>query len=63
VLVSLGGGAGERPLEDDAPPVDAGDLERHLEALAAAGADEAILVLDPIDERSVRAAAEAAALT
>lgn len=63
VLVSLGGGAGERALEDDAPPVDAGDLARHLEALAAAGADEAILVLDPIDERSVRAAAEAAALT
>jgi alkanesulfonate monooxygenase SsuD/methylene tetrahydromethanopterin reductase-like flavin-dependent oxidoreductase (luciferase family) len=63
VLVSVGGGADERPREEDAPPVDATDLAHHLEALAAAGADEAILVLDPIDQRSVRAAAEAAALT
>ena len=63
VLVSIEGGRDERPLEDDAPPVDAAGLQRHLDDLAAAGADEAILVLDPIDERSVRAAAEAAALT
>jgi alkanesulfonate monooxygenase SsuD/methylene tetrahydromethanopterin reductase-like flavin-dependent oxidoreductase (luciferase family) len=63
VLVSIGGGADERPLEESAPAVDASELAGHLEALAAAGADEAILVLDPIDERSVRAAAEAAALT
>jgi alkanesulfonate monooxygenase SsuD/methylene tetrahydromethanopterin reductase-like flavin-dependent oxidoreductase (luciferase family) len=63
VLVSIGGGADERPLEESAPAVDASELAGHLEALAAAGADEAILVLDPIDERSMRAAAEAAALT
>ena len=58
VLVNLEGGRGERPLEDDAPPVDSGDLRRHLDELAAAGADEAILVLDPIDEASVTAVAE-----
>ena len=63
VLVTVDGGNGERPVEEDAPPVVAGELRRHLDALAAAGADEAILVLDPVDERSVRAAAEAAALT
>ena len=53
VLVSVEGGRGERPLEEDAPPVDARVLPAHLDDLAAAGADEAILVLDPIDERSV----------
>lgn len=58
VLVSVGGGAGERPLEEDAPPVDVEALPDHLAELAAAGADEAILVLDPIDERSVTAVAE-----
>jgi alkanesulfonate monooxygenase SsuD/methylene tetrahydromethanopterin reductase-like flavin-dependent oxidoreductase (luciferase family) len=63
VLVAVEGGRDERPLEDDAPPVETPQLRRHLDALAAAGADEAILVLDPIDERSVRAAAAAAALT
>jgi alkanesulfonate monooxygenase SsuD/methylene tetrahydromethanopterin reductase-like flavin-dependent oxidoreductase (luciferase family) len=62
VLVSVDGGGGERPLEDDAPPVNASDLLPHLNALAEAGADEAILVLDPIDERSVRAAAKAAGI-
>jgi hypothetical protein len=39
--------------------VAASDLARHLAELEAAGADEAILVLDPIDERSVLAVAEA----
>jgi alkanesulfonate monooxygenase SsuD/methylene tetrahydromethanopterin reductase-like flavin-dependent oxidoreductase (luciferase family) len=63
VLVAVGGGADERPLEQDAPPVAARELAEHLEALAAAGADEAILVLDPIDERSVRAAADAAGIS
>jgi probable F420-dependent oxidoreductase len=54
VLVRLDGGAGERP--DHVPPVDDG-LEEHLRALAEAGADEAILVLDPITADSVRALA------
>lgn len=59
VLVSVDGGRGERPLEEDAPPVAVESLPAHLDALAQAGADEAILVLDPIDEPSVRAAADA----
>jgi alkanesulfonate monooxygenase SsuD/methylene tetrahydromethanopterin reductase-like flavin-dependent oxidoreductase (luciferase family) len=59
VLVAVGGGAGERPFEDAAPPVELSALRDHLDALADAGADEAILVLDPIDERSVAAVAEA----
>jgi alkanesulfonate monooxygenase SsuD/methylene tetrahydromethanopterin reductase-like flavin-dependent oxidoreductase (luciferase family) len=44
--------AGERPR--DVEPVRLGDLRAHLAALAEAGADEAILVLDPISERSIR---------
>src|SRR5215218_4580703 len=62
VLVSVEGGRGERALEEDAPPVDAADLRRHLDELADAGADEAILVLDPIDEASVKAVARQAAV-
>jgi len=58
VLVSVDGGGGERPFEEEAPPVDAADVRTHLDELAAAGADEAILVLDPIDERSVAVVAE-----
>lgn len=55
VLVAFGKG-GERP--HNAPPVQPGDLETHLEELAEAGADEAILIIDPIDERSIRDLAE-----
>jgi len=58
VLVSVEGGRGERPLEEDAPPVDVEGLPAHLSALARAGADEAILVLDPIDESAILAAAK-----
>ena len=50
VLVRVGTG-GERP-NDEA--VDAGSLKGHLAALAEAGADEAILVLDPITEDALR---------
>jgi alkanesulfonate monooxygenase SsuD/methylene tetrahydromethanopterin reductase-like flavin-dependent oxidoreductase (luciferase family) len=57
VLVEVGGGAGARP--KDVPPIAAKDLTSHLQLLAEAGADEAILVLDPIDERSTREAANA----
>jgi alkanesulfonate monooxygenase SsuD/methylene tetrahydromethanopterin reductase-like flavin-dependent oxidoreductase (luciferase family) len=59
VLVAVGGGSGERPHDPDAPAVDPPALARHLDELAAAGADEAILVLDPIKEHSVVAVAEA----
>jgi alkanesulfonate monooxygenase SsuD/methylene tetrahydromethanopterin reductase-like flavin-dependent oxidoreductase (luciferase family) len=55
VLVAFGKG-GERP--HNAPPVQPGDLPHHLKELAAAGADEAILVIDPITEKSVRDLAE-----
>jgi alkanesulfonate monooxygenase SsuD/methylene tetrahydromethanopterin reductase-like flavin-dependent oxidoreductase (luciferase family) len=52
VLVEAGGGAGERPRT--VPAVPAEELEAHLRALDEAGADEAILVLDPITESSIR---------
>jgi probable F420-dependent oxidoreductase len=63
VLVEVGAGAGERRPADDLRPVasDPGALASHLHGLAAAGADEAILVLDPITEASVRALAPALA--
>jgi alkanesulfonate monooxygenase SsuD/methylene tetrahydromethanopterin reductase-like flavin-dependent oxidoreductase (luciferase family) len=52
VLVAVEGGRGERKAEFD--PVPSYALKAHLEALAQAGADEAILVLDPIDEVAIR---------
>ena len=55
VLVSLEGTSRERRYECD--PVSVHALRDHLAALASAGVDEAILVLDPIDERAVRTAA------
>jgi len=55
VLVKIGDRQSERPY--DVPPVRGKDLAAHLRQLAEAGADEAILVLDPIDERSTREAA------
>jgi alkanesulfonate monooxygenase SsuD/methylene tetrahydromethanopterin reductase-like flavin-dependent oxidoreductase (luciferase family) len=58
VLVAVDGGAGERPFQAQAPPVDASRVPAHLRELADAGADEAILVLDPITERSIRAFAD-----
>jgi alkanesulfonate monooxygenase SsuD/methylene tetrahydromethanopterin reductase-like flavin-dependent oxidoreductase (luciferase family) len=57
VLVAVDGGAGERPLEPDAPPVAPDHLAAHLRDLAEAGADEAILVLDPITEQSIKTVA------
>jgi alkanesulfonate monooxygenase SsuD/methylene tetrahydromethanopterin reductase-like flavin-dependent oxidoreductase (luciferase family) len=62
VLVVVDGGAGERPLEPDAPPVAPENLAAHLRDLADAGADEAILVLDPITEESIRTVASAIAV-
>ena len=57
VLVTAGDGASERPHE--VPPVRAEKLASHLRALESAGAQEAILVLDPITERSTRTVADA----
>lgn len=56
VLVVLDRDAGERPLVEKAPPVE-GSPEAvcaFLRDLAAAGADEAILVASPINESSIR---------
>ena len=61
VLVAVDGGAGERSHES--PPVEPARLPEHLAALAEAGAAEAILVLDPIDARSVATVAAALAAT
>jgi probable F420-dependent oxidoreductase len=59
VFVSVHGGAGERPQDDR--PVQTEALAAHLHELADAGADEAILVVDPITERSVHVIAAALA--
>jgi alkanesulfonate monooxygenase SsuD/methylene tetrahydromethanopterin reductase-like flavin-dependent oxidoreductase (luciferase family) len=52
VLVAMAGGGDER--RHDVPAVAVERLPSHLRALAAARADEAILVVDPITEESVR---------
>jgi len=54
----------ERPIRDGVPPLE-GSMERiaaGLRELAEAGADEAILVVGPITERSIRALGEALAV-
>jgi probable F420-dependent oxidoreductase len=60
VLVVLDRAAGERPIPDGIAPVET-DVANHLRALHEAGADEAILVVSPIDERSIRLLGEALA--
>jgi alkanesulfonate monooxygenase SsuD/methylene tetrahydromethanopterin reductase-like flavin-dependent oxidoreductase (luciferase family) len=59
VFLAFQAHSSERPHTDDAPPLigDAEHLARELRAYADAGADELILVLDPITEESVRACA------
>ena len=56
-LVVLDRDATERPIRDGVTPVEGSSerVARHLRELADAGADEIILVLDPITERSIRA--------
>jgi alkanesulfonate monooxygenase SsuD/methylene tetrahydromethanopterin reductase-like flavin-dependent oxidoreductase (luciferase family) len=64
VLVVLDRSARERPVTEQSPPLE-GSPERiaaGLRELAEAGADEAILVVSPITERSIRALAEVVAL-
>ena len=58
VLVVLDPGAGERPIPDGMKAVE-GEIAAHLRELADAGADEAILVVSPINERSIRALGQA----
>jgi probable F420-dependent oxidoreductase len=64
VLVVLDRGAGERPITDSAPPAEGSpdEIAGFLRELAAAGADEAILVLSPITEASIRALGQALAV-
>jgi probable F420-dependent oxidoreductase len=56
VLIVLDRSALERPLTDAAPPLEGSpdDIAAFLSDLAAAGADEAILVVSPITETSIR---------
>jgi probable F420-dependent oxidoreductase len=56
VLVVVNRHAGERPLVEKAPPLEgsAEAVSAFLRDLAAAGADEAILVASPINESSIR---------
>jgi probable F420-dependent oxidoreductase len=62
-LVVLDRGAGERPIPDGMAPLEGSseEIAAHLRALAQAGADEAILVASPIDERSIRTLGDALA--
>jgi alkanesulfonate monooxygenase SsuD/methylene tetrahydromethanopterin reductase-like flavin-dependent oxidoreductase (luciferase family) len=63
VLVVLARAAGERPVPEGVAPLE-GSPERiaaGLRELAEAGADEAILVVSPITERSIRALGDALA--
>lgn len=64
VLVVLDRDAGERPLEEKAPPLEGSPeaVSAFLRDLAAAGADEAILVASPINESSIRLLGRALAL-
>jgi probable F420-dependent oxidoreductase len=64
VLVALDGAAGERADAPQAPPLrgSAHGIAASLHELAEAGADEAILVVDPISERSIGELAEVVAL-
>jgi hypothetical protein len=52
VLVTVGD-SGERPADPAVPAVPVERLEEHLAGLSRAGADEAILVVDPITETSI----------
>jgi probable F420-dependent oxidoreductase len=63
-LVVLDRDAGERPIDEGVVPLE-GSSERiaeGLSALAESGADEVILVLSPITERSIRSMGEVLAL-
>jgi alkanesulfonate monooxygenase SsuD/methylene tetrahydromethanopterin reductase-like flavin-dependent oxidoreductase (luciferase family) len=52
VLVTVGG-AGERSADPAVPALPVEQLSEHLAGLSRAGADEAILVVDPITESSI----------
>ena len=58
VLVSVDPSAKERPVDPAYPPVPLADLESHLHEMSESGADEVILVLSPITEKSIRGVGE-----
>jgi len=64
VLVLVGPASDERPRSDDHPPLEGSmaTIAEGLCDLAEAGADEAIVVANPITERSIRALGEALAI-
>ena len=64
VLVALDGSRGERPVTETAPPLtgSSDEIAGALRELSEAGAGEAILVVDPISERSIRALGEVVGL-
>jgi probable F420-dependent oxidoreductase len=64
VLVVLDRVAGERPITPQAPPLEGSPqhIAARLHELAEAGADEAILVVSPISERSIRELGDVVAL-
>src|SRR3954469_18925600 len=59
-FVVLDRDAGERRITPDAPPIEGtpDQIAARIRELADAGADEVILVVSPIDERSIRGLAE-----
>jgi alkanesulfonate monooxygenase SsuD/methylene tetrahydromethanopterin reductase-like flavin-dependent oxidoreductase (luciferase family) len=63
VFVVLDGAPSERPITPQAPPLQgsARHIAARLHDLAEAGADEVILVVSPITERSIRGLAEVVA--
>lgn len=58
VLVRVDPNSSERPDPDGGRAIPLGDLRQHLTDMHAAGADEVILVADPITESSMRAIAD-----
>jgi probable F420-dependent oxidoreductase len=64
VFVVLDPATPERPITPDAPPLEGtpAQIAQRLREFAQAGADEAILVVGPISERSIRELAETVAL-
>jgi probable F420-dependent oxidoreductase len=64
VFVVLDRGADERRVTERAPPIEGSpdQIAARIRELADAGADEVILVVGPITERSIRTLAEAVAL-
>jgi alkanesulfonate monooxygenase SsuD/methylene tetrahydromethanopterin reductase-like flavin-dependent oxidoreductase (luciferase family) len=64
VYAEVDPGRGERAFEQEAPPLTGGPsgIAEGLRAFAEAGADEVILVLDVVTERSIEALGESLAL-